>query len=638
MSSTAAQGRPQVQTRAPWLAAALVTLGPALAAVVVCWPALHGRAVWMDDVEYVGRNPVMQNPSASSAMIFLREIAAPSTVRGYYHPLAMISLMLDYAVGGRLETPAAFRRTSLALHALNAGLVGLLGWRLLASRRAGLLGGLLFALHPGAVESLAWTAERKNLLAAFFALLSLYAYVAFARGGRGVWYLLSLAAFVPALLSKPAVVPLPLWLLLLDAWPLRRLSTRRPIRGPVESARIRLISPAAALLEKLPFFGLTALFAWITYLSQAATAYSTVPSARDAATTLLTVLHNVAFYVVHWLWPWSPAPYHPHPELTATTPLVMAGAAIVALLPVMLAIPRLRPAGWMLLYFLAGLAPVIGIIGFTNVIAADRFAYLPAVGLVILTSGGLVWTCATRDQASPADSEHSPARPQVNAPPPPSGRRAIAGWVVMAAALLLIGLLAGSQRAYVLRWQETDELWRLALERAPSARLLLLANYGDTLMALQRVTDARAVFEQALAQPPDGNGFYAAAVRTTLADLLGGSGDVPAALPLYAEALRINPASPEAHNSLAWWRAAAADVSLRDGAEAVRLAERAVALRGREPAFLDTLAAAYAQAGIFDAAITTAREALAGCRGRNPALAEEISTRLRYYEARRPLP
>ena len=201
----------------------IMNLGLLTGVIVVCGivfavhkPALSARAVSFDDEQYLFENHLVQNPSFKSAGRFLSEVLRPSTVRGYYQPLTMISLMLDYAMGGRADNLMPFRLTSLALHTANTILIILLLYQLFDNMWAAAATGLLFGLHPMTVESIPWLAERKTLLAVFFALWSLIFYIRFSRSRGRRNYGFCMMFFILALLSKQNTTRLPILMLLLD--------------------------------------------------------------------------------------------------------------------------------------------------------------------------------------------------------------------------------------------------------------------------------------------------------------------------------------------------------------------------------------------------------------------------------------
>jgi len=166
-------------SRTGLLAALTVLVGQLV--IFAHWPSLSARALMFDDEQYLTENYLVQNPSLESAGRFLAEVSKPSTVRGYYQPLTMISLMVDCALGGRPDNLRQFHRTSLALHVMNTMLVIVLLYLLFDQAWSAAVVGLLFGLHPLTAEPVPWVGERKTLLAAFFALWCLILYVRYAR-------------------------------------------------------------------------------------------------------------------------------------------------------------------------------------------------------------------------------------------------------------------------------------------------------------------------------------------------------------------------------------------------------------------------------------------------------------------------
>jgi hypothetical protein len=222
-------------------------------------PALSARAMSFDDAEYLDFNPLVRSPSWQAAWTYIREVLHPSTVTGYYRPVTMLSFMLT-RMGGTPENYYPFHRTNLILHALNAVLLFLLFWQLCGAPVAACVAACLFAVHPFFAEAVVWIAERKTLLGSFFALASLNAYVADARRPRRGIFIGAWVLYLLATLSKPTVIPLPLLLVLLDFWPLRRLSFRGVVRlAPFfivamrwqSSLRSRRAGPAASRRRRI---------------------------------------------------------------------------------------------------------------------------------------------------------------------------------------------------------------------------------------------------------------------------------------------------------------------------------------------------------------------------------------------------
>jgi len=338
------------------------------------WSALSAQALFFDDEQYVTENPLVQNPSWSNARQFLTEVLQPSTVSGYYQPLTMISLMLDHAAGGNDDNLRPFHRTSLALHVCNTSLVVLLLYMLFRQPWVAALVGLLFGLHPMTVETIPWTSERKTLLAAFFALGCLITYVRYTQTSKRTYYVISLILYVIALMSKPTSTPLPLCMLLLDAWPLRRLRQR-------------------AVLEKIPFFIVAGIAACLTVISQGRAATVAMPTDHSPVRILLILCHNIVFYLSKIAWPTNLSSFYAFPEpMSLSHPMVLAGViGTCVLIPALFLSLRWTLSllvGW--LFFFVAIFPTMGVIGFTIVIASDKYAYLPAVGLLLPLTWGVI--------------------------------------------------------------------------------------------------------------------------------------------------------------------------------------------------------------------------------------------------------
>ncbi|MBU0638807.1 MAG: tetratricopeptide repeat protein [Planctomycetes bacterium] len=470
-------------------------------------PTLSAQALCFDDEEYLVDNRLVQNPSWSSTGRFLTEVLEPSSVGGYYQPISMISLMLDVARGGRAGDLRPFHQTSLALHVINTVLVIVFLHMLFGSPWVAALVGLLFGVHPVCVESVAWVAERKTLLATFFSLCSLIGYVAYVRKPNWQRYGLCLLMYVLALLSKPTSTPLPVLLLLLDAWPLRRLTWR-------------------GVLEKVPLIAVGALAAVITVVSQGRTASVTL-LADDATLRIpLMLCHNIVFYLHKFVWPADLSPHYPFPEpLALSHGMVLAGVVgtvvLLAVLLVTLRRTRAPLVGW--LFFFVALLPTTGIVGFTNVSAADRFVYLPAVGLLLILAWALRATWERRAAQSAA-----------------SGRRAL----VLVVVLLLAAGEGYAARRYLAEWRNTETLYRRMIRIAPLAPEPQF-NLGNTLRDLGRTDEALAAYRATLRLNANHLGAH-----NNLATALIRQSKTAEAIVHWQAALQIKPDSPTTHHNL----------------------------------------------------------------------------------------
>ena len=433
----------------------------ALAVLVAYWPVHAHGFVNYDDPIYLTENPHVARGLAPDAIgwVFTHELAAN------YHPLTWLSHQLDVQIFG-LERPGAHHMMSVALHALNAVLVFLL---VRAAYRRDLVATLvaaLFALHPLRVESVAWASERKDVLCATFFLATLLAHLRYARAPSAARYALVLAMTALALLAKPMAVSLPGVLLLLDFWPLRRF-------GPTDNASAR--PPLRrVLLEKVPLVALAGLAALVTFLVQGRGGSTSSLGDLGLDVRLLNALASLARIVAKSFWPTSLAVFYPHAALTTPDPraaLLLPAAAGLALLAAgTLVAWRARertPAmlfGW--LWFLGTLLPVIGIVQVGTQAWADRYTYLPAVGLCIAVVGGALALL-----------------PQQLA--------------LVASALAAVGL-ACTTRAQVRTWESSSALFEHA-RRVTGPNPLALAKLGEIALDEGDLERAADLFQQALA-------------------------------------------------------------------------------------------------------------------------------------------
>jgi tetratricopeptide (TPR) repeat protein len=360
-------------------------LGPALfilcvlaglAAFLVYSPSLGNGFVTWDDTTYVVRNPNIR----SLGREFFRW-AFTTPVSSNYHPLTMITLAIDYAVFGLGAT--GYHVVNTAWHSIDTALFLLLAARLMQasgaalSRRellfAALLAALFFGLHPLHVESVAWVSERKDVLSTFFFLLALLSYLRYATTGRkALFYGLALLMFVLSLLSKPMAVTLPVVLLILDYYPLRRTRAGWP----------RLI------IEKIPFFALSAASAVVTLITQKSG--GSIQGAEFYSNTdrIIIPIRAYAFYLYKLVLPTGLSPIYPLPPqrgfFDAPT-LLSLGALLVITAFAIIKARRGRSiylAVW--LYYLVTLLPVIGFIKVGGQAAADRYTYITTMGFLIL--------------------------------------------------------------------------------------------------------------------------------------------------------------------------------------------------------------------------------------------------------------
>ncbi|MEW6429749.1 MAG: tetratricopeptide repeat protein [Thermodesulfobacteriota bacterium] len=449
-----------------------------------------------DDDDYVYNNPAVRNglSPAGVAWAFTRAHAAN------YHPLTWISHMADCSLFGLAPGPAHL--VNVLLHGGNALLLFLLLFRCTGSFWPALLAVVLFALHPLRVEVVAWVAERKELLANLFGLLAMLGYGQWVRHGGGRWYLAAVFFFALGLLAKPVLVSLPLLLLLLDHWPLAR-----PAGGRVAVQR---------LVEKWPFFLLSAVSCLITLFAQNAGGAVQSLDQYPVAVRLGNAVVVVLAYLGKFFWPAGLAVIYPHPGQVPPLWLLLLSAAVLAAITVAALVARRRlpfvAVGWF--WYLLSLLPVIGIVQVGYQAMADRYTYLPMIGIAV----ALAWALAEI---------------------PTFGRRAVA-----AAVVCLIPLLATLSWLQTGHWRDSFTLFNRAL--AVTADNFVAHNHlGIAWMEEGEYDKAEAQFRAGLAIKDDDFGAW-----NNLGVLALRRGDGSGAEEHCRRALAINPRFAAAHNNL----------------------------------------------------------------------------------------
>ncbi len=350
---------------------AYIVLG--LIVAVLCAYAMIVRA---DFIVYDDNSHVFENPGVTGGLTWqgIRD-AFTKTHASLWLPLTWISFMLDVSLFGL--NPGAMHAVNVAWHAASTVLLFLTLRRMTGKLWASAFVAALFGLHPLNVESVAWITERKNVLCAFFWIAAIAAYARYAERPRALPYSLALVAAVLALLSKPMAVTLPCTLLLLDFWPLRRA---------------RAVPAWRLVGEKLPFFALTAVASWLALHAQqthAVVSFETVTIAGRASNALVSYVT----YLGQCFWPARLGVFYPHP---VDPQPVLAGGALVLLVMITGAAWWARKRspyvliGW--LWYLGTLVPMIGLVQVGSQARADRFTYIPQLGIFF----AIVWLVAER--------------------------------------------------------------------------------------------------------------------------------------------------------------------------------------------------------------------------------------------------
>jgi Flp pilus assembly protein TadD len=507
------------------------------------WPALTAKALSVDDEQYLIKNELVQHPGWSSTGRFLTEVFKPSTVSGYYQPLSMISLMIDCGIGGKTsDTPtfnlAVFHGTSLILHIINVILIMCILYILFGNLWVAAGISLLFGIHPMTIEPVTWITERKTLLAAFFTLGSLTFYLVYVRKSGKKFYWAALVSYVLALMSKPTSTALPLIILLLDYWPLQRLRLN-------------------TFLEKVPFLIIGFLSAVITYISQSNTAKTVVYSIGQF---ILMVCHNLIFYLSKFLWPVNLSSFYPFPKpFDLSNTMVLAGVIGACLLTLVIIISIRWTKALMVgsLFFLLALFPTMGGIGFNNVIAADKYTYLPLVGLLISLGWFFTWLWGH----APQFLKQMPAK---------------VGLTILILMIFLAEI--GMTRNYLAYWRNSETLTRYMVSHAPQSSFLqnqfglvlsdenkyeeailhyqeaiqLQPNFGEAynnlgvaLLNLKRYDEALGYFKEAVRLQP---GLYK--TYNNIGNILVYQGKYDEAIQMYRKSLEIQPFYANTHKYL----------------------------------------------------------------------------------------
>ncbi|MBU5637914.1 tetratricopeptide repeat protein [Geomonas sp. Red69] len=504
----------------------------------------------LDDPGYVTNNPVVKHGLTSAGFVW----AFTSTTMSNWHPVTWLSHMTDVQLFGL--KPAGHHMVSVVLHAVAALLLFLLLVRLTDATWPSFYVAALFALHPLHVESVAWVAERKDVLSCVLMLLATHCYVSYAKSGRIAGYLGSLLLFLFGLMAKPMLVTFPVILLLLDYWPLNRLAPASPDVDAVSPAR-RLMN---LIKEKVPFLLLTLVSAAVTIYGQhKGGAMATL----DKAPIVLRVENAIVAYIKYiglMFWPSDLGILYPFPK---SVPLWLVLGSFLLLCTISLLVVRFGRrfpylvTGW--LWYMITLLPVIGLIQVGGQSMADRYTYIPLIGLFI----ALCWlvTDVSRGWRQ---------------------REAIlAGGG--AAVLITLAALTWLQLDY---WKNSLTICRhtLAVTRD---NYLITNNYGIALDERGDHAGAYRLFKETLEIYPGSATAY-----TNLGAICVRWGRYPEALDYYQKALAVVP-----DHAIAWAGLGKALAGLGRQAEAIAALEQSLQIDPNRPEPHIDLAAAFLQAG-----------------------------------------
>jgi Flp pilus assembly protein TadD len=627
---------------------------------VITWlvfgQTLHHEFVDYDDSPYVYGNPVVTSGVTLRGLAF----AFTHSHARNWHPLTTISHMVDCQLYGLKA--GGHHLTNILLHTVAVLLLFLLLRQMTGALWRSAFVAAVFAIHPLHVESVAWVAERKDVLSGVFFMLTLGAYAWYARRQTIGRYLTMSVLFACGLMSKPMLVTLPFVLLLLDYWPLGR-NLRSDVRGQRSEGRDgALRRPDAAarrpylrlILEKLPLLVLAAGSCIATMLAQteALNSFEDVPLRWRIGNALTAYVR----YAWQMFWPARLAIFYPHPyDRLPFWEVVLAAVLLLAITAMAFTWRKRHPylvTGW--LWYLIMLVPVIGVVQVGDQAHADRYTYLPQIGLYVALTWVVVDLC--------------------------QGWRYRKGLAI--ASTVIIAALAACASKQTTYWRDSESLWTHTLAvtsnnsvaqthlgtlllkrgqvdaaisrfceslsiradanngRADRGRGIVHHDLGNAFAQKGLMDSAIAEYKKAVQLRPDyARAHYSlgaallkkgeidqaiaqcrealsiepenAGASATLGNALLRKGKAGEAVTYYERSLQIAPGSVTSLNDLAWVLSTCSDGSLRNGARAIDLAKKAVELSERKnPIFLHTLAAAYAEGGRFNDAIDTAQTAL----------------------------
>jgi tetratricopeptide (TPR) repeat protein len=728
----------------------------AAAVLLVFGQTLRHGFINCDDGPYVYDNPHVVKGLTLAGIVW----AFTHSHAGFWHPLTWISHMLDCqlyglnAGGHHLTNVLLHMATTILLFLVLRQMTGLRQDKAASSAPADTLWpsafvAAVFAIHPLRVESVAWVAERKDILSGLFFMLTLLMYARYAqncaksqvsgvRWLRSCDYWLAVLFFALGLMSKPMLVTVPFVLLLLDYWPLRRFV----LPSQNGTSQLSTPHPVQLVLEKLPLFLLAIAAGFVAFLTQKSDGAVATLEGLPLGSRLANGLVSYVTYILKMFWPDNLAIFYPYPAKVPTWEIAVAGALLLfgTMSAVMFA--RRRPyllVGW--LWYLGMLVPVIGLVQVGDQAWADRFTYLPQIGLYLVvvwaikdlaaswrwrrqvldvaafsviaalmacswkqtsywrndeslwghtlacTSGNYLahnylgyWLVA---QGRTAEAlEHYQKALEIN-PYYPDARNNLGTLFLNQGRIdeainqfkkaleiepnyLNAHYNLGNALLEVGRIDEAIVQFRRALEIKPDDADTYY-NLGVALMRVGRSDEAIGCFQKVIEFKPDSVGAYNnlalvlftqgkfneaikeyqrtlelmpnyADAHYMLGCALQGQRKFDAAIVQFQEVLKLEPGHVMAQNSLAWLLATCPEASLRDGGKAIELAKQAEQLSGgNHPEILDTLAAAYAEAGRYPEAVETARRALSLIATQNnKLLADALQMRLKLYEANAP--
>ena len=526
----------------------------------------HFQFVTWDDGNYIRIEPVRSGLTWRGV-----EWAFTTGETANWHPLTWLSHMLDVEIYG--DQAGGHHITNLIFHVANVLLLFGVFVRMTGAIGRSAFVAALFAVHPLHVESVAWVAERKDVLSTFFALLTIWAYITYVRGPKASRYLVVCVCYALGLMAKPMLVTLPFVLLLIDVWPLGRVKELSGLPGLFGLHGLSKWRTLA--VEKVPLVGLAIASSITTVLlqRQAGAMGDATPDAFPMSLRLANAVVSYAVYLGQAVWPAGLSAFYPYPRTVSLLAVVVSMVLLAGLSFLAVRAFRARPyvlVGW--LWYVGMLVPVIGLVQVGQQSHADRYTYLPLVGIFLVVAWGV---------------------------PDLVTRWRLQRLVLPIAASLVVLAFAVATWLQVDTWRDSFALWTHALavtsdnDRAYNGLGAELGNRG-------KIDDAIVKFREAIRINPS-----FADAHVNLAVALSVQGKFAEALPHYAEALRLQPGHREARNHYA---EALEGVGRLD--EAARQYRLSLQMDPSQPDALAGLGLVLAQQGQLSEALETERNAV----------------------------
>ena len=593
----------------------------------VYWQVRNFSFVNFDDRQYVSANYHVQAGLTAESI----QWSFSATHASNWHPLTWLSHMLDCQIYGM--TPGHHHMTNVLFHILNTLLLFFIFKRISGSLWKSAFMAALFALHPLHVESVAWVAERKDVLSTFFGMLTIWSYVSYVEHSRPDKYLLLILFYMLSLMAKSMLVTLPCVLLLLDYWLLKRFqleslnNERRPFYWGL-------------IWEKIPLFLLSAASSIVTYLVQKNTGAVNSLDAIPFHDRIANAMLSYVSYIGKMLWPYNLAVLYPYPKSIIFWKIAGAGLLLMMISVFVFRKLRSKPylaVGW--LWYLGTLVPVIGIVQVGSQAMADRYTYIPLIGIFIMITWGISDWVSKRHY------------------------RRIGIFTAAASILSILMITSWLQVKY---WSNSVTLFEHAINVTGENSTAQL-NLGEALAEQGNLDEAVKHYLEAIRIRPGyakaynnlgiiwaGQNKAEAAIvvlsktlrisphyagaHYNLGKIYSNLDDIDKAIFHYKKALQFNPNMTQAIYHLSWMLACSEDERLRNGQEALRLAEELCRItQNDQPLALDALAAAYAENGRYDEAVLTAQKALKLALKQGPEeLVLGLRQRLKLYQDKTP--